>query len=314
MSRVILQPARQQHRRGFTLVEMLVVVAVIAILAAMVAVATLGLIGDARETATKEIIQEIQGLLQQRIDAFNRLDLRRKEVLRDPVLNASYYEYANHDPELAKVLTRKGLFRYYFPQTWKEVDSSWLTALGLSAPSPPNPATESAEVLYFLLTNAPLIGYTPVGTDNFRTQSVRDTDGNGFPEFLDGWEQPLRFYRWPTRLIKPNGTDPVLSEAQTHIAALPTNPEDLNLDADDPLGLTDSMDPAEFEKVFHTPETWHLPLIVSGGADKDTGLYEPGDSDHFGRLARPRYPDTSATDRNYLHDNITNLNVNVGGN
>ena len=67
------------------------------------------------------------------------------------------------------------------------------------------PVTESAEVLYYALTRMEVYGYPPVSVDEFSTTEVQDTDGDGLLEFVDGWGRPLRFYRSPTRLIKPYG-------------------------------------------------------------------------------------------------------------
>lgn len=65
--------------------------------------------------------------------------------------------------------------------------------------------TESAELLYLALMRFEQYGIPPASVDAFRTAEVADTDGDGLPEFIDAWGQPLRFYRWPTRLIKPFG-------------------------------------------------------------------------------------------------------------
>lgn len=65
--------------------------------------------------------------------------------------------------------------------------------------------TESAELLYLALTRFEQYGIPPATVDDFTTAEVADTDGDGLPEFIDAWGQPLRFYRWPTRLIKPFG-------------------------------------------------------------------------------------------------------------
>lgn len=65
--------------------------------------------------------------------------------------------------------------------------------------------TESAELLYFALTRLEIFGVPAIGADAFLDQEVDDTDGDGLPEFVDGWGRPLRFYRWPSRLIKPFG-------------------------------------------------------------------------------------------------------------
>lgn len=68
-----------------------------------------------------------------------------------------------------------------------------------------NRNTESSELLYYALTQMQSFGVPPVGESEFGVNEVRDTDGDGLMEFVDGWGRPLRFYRWPTRLIKPNG-------------------------------------------------------------------------------------------------------------
>ena len=33
--------------------------------------------------------------------------------------------------------------------------------------------------------------------DDFSDREVKDTDGDGLPEFVDAWGQPLQFFRWP---------------------------------------------------------------------------------------------------------------------
>ena len=33
--------------------------------------------------------------------------------------------------------------------------------------------------------------------DDFTDREVQDTDGDGLPEFVDAWGQPLQFFRWP---------------------------------------------------------------------------------------------------------------------
>ena len=75
----------------------------------------------------------------------------------------------------------------------------------LNASQNGNRLTESSELLYFMLTKMEAFGVPPVGESEFGTNEFQDTDGDGLMEFVDGWGRPLRFYRWPTRLIKPNG-------------------------------------------------------------------------------------------------------------
>jgi len=216
--------------------------------------------------------------------------------------------------------------------------------------------TESSELLYFFLFHSGNFGSAEVSRDEFTEKEIADTDGDGLREFVDAWGQPLRFYRWPTRLIDPSlplgafapnfatendATDlmTVLSVdrarvdvgarevdqlernvAELLIKGLPrklqfTNayiaaacsskidrpgitdvdviipPDPLLRDPDDPAGLLYSLLESgiptgnftvdlswEFnEQNYHTPDTFHAPLIVSPGLDGILGLYEPFD-------------------------------------
>ena len=184
------------------------------------------------------------------------------------------------------------------------------------------PETESAALLHFSLLTSGSFGVGAVDGDRFTSSEVADTDGDGLPEFVDAWGQPLRFYRWPTRLIDikaPNPFVPVLSlpadNTDTRVIAGPerelasllfkglsppplplphgVTPRDLLLtDPDDAVGrlyselerLDGTLGSAfsvEFnEGKYHTPETYHTPLIVSAGKDEALGLYEPTDIDY----------------------------------
>mgnify|MGYP000982551294 CR=1 FL=1 len=71
--------------------------------------------------------------------------------------------------------------------------------------------TARSETLYAFLIESP---GALVTRDSFKASEVGDTDGDGLPEFLDGWGNPIRFYRWPThyhsdlqRGINPEGFD-----------------------------------------------------------------------------------------------------------
>jgi type II secretory pathway pseudopilin PulG len=212
------------------------------------------------------------------------------------------------------------------------------------------PETESAELLYFALTAATSYGVGAVDTDRFTDEEVADTDEDGLPEFVDAWGQPLRFYRWPTRLIDRNPPvpfTPVLADPAdaTDVRAIPmvdrdragllfrglsppplplpngVLPRDLLLtDPDDPVGRLYSelerldgtngkpLFASEFDEAkYHTPETYHAPLVVSAGADGKLGLLEPNDTGRFGNLAQFDGNDDALT------DNITNRNRRVGG-
>ncbi len=81
---------------------------------------------------------------------------------------------------------------------WSEGVNSSNQALVSSNLSSHTHITARSEMLYALLVE----GNGPFGSafnrDDFTDKEVRDTDGDGLPEFVDAWGQPLQFYRWPT--------------------------------------------------------------------------------------------------------------------
>jgi len=57
--------------------------------------------------------------------------------------------------------------------------------------------TARAEVLYALLVESQGPFGSIFNRDDFTDKEVQDTDGDGLPEFVDAWGEPLQFYRWP---------------------------------------------------------------------------------------------------------------------
>lgn len=238
-------------------------------------------------------------------------------------------------------------------------------------------STESAELLYFALTQWGTLGSSSAALDQFTASEIADTDGDGFPEFVDAWGNPLRFYRWPTRLFDPTAPNPFIPNfsdpsdvtevdptpdddesdglreilalertgAGLLIKGLPPSPTQiatatqrdmLLVDPDDPAGIlyTFIEDPkyidmgialtSEYNEAnYHTPDTFHVPLIVSAGPDETLGLREPGHTDAaagiYGNLAQyaettanpgSQIPSSAVTER--LFDNLTNRNRRAG--
>lgn len=342
---------RRSHRYGYTLVEMLTVIAVVTILAALVTAAALPFISQARDKATQGLIRKASGLMQTRIDAFSMVDFRNKEMLVDSSTGQTYIQMAGGNKALGLILAKKGLFRNAFPQTWEEclnagyIDATAYTALsGQMASAGHSRDNESAEVLYFVLSGAKLtgsvastaspgvnvIGYSTSEGDAFTTSEYRDVkSGTGVslctdqPELIDAWGNALRFYRWPTRLLRPGGAPngvtppaPIMStdieQARSQMMVPMGNSP--NTDPDDPLGLilASGLQYDAFELAFHTVSTYNAPLIISAGADEQFGLGLPWDNapnGYRGYWARP----LTAPDNNWMIDNITNHTIKSGG-
>jgi len=113
----------------------------------------------------------------------------------------------------------------YLPTGFDGVDNNqnglideWAEGIGNnpSVPSPDNPNvlisvstlvqqhlqnhthnTARSEMLYALLVEGSGPWGAAFNRDEFSDKEVQDTDGDGLPEFVDGWGQPLQFFRWP---------------------------------------------------------------------------------------------------------------------
>ncbi|MEX2287657.1 MAG: type II secretion system protein [Planctomycetaceae bacterium] len=305
-------------RSAFTLTEILVTIGLIALLIAITVTVYSGTNTAARRSATVATVKKIDELLHARIDGFNRwLATQGDNVPFD--VEPPF----DDDGPRSLVIGRKRRLREYFPQQFLESNSP------ISAGPSHDDLTESSECLFFFLTHGEAFGAEPVSDDAFGTGEVADTDGDGLREFIDGWGRPLRFYRWPTRLVRGGewvdaGYIPP-PMATTLLGTIPADTQDPDAihDPDDTLGLIlaglRSMPPAfsaeAFEQSYHTADTYHAPLVVSAGPDGFLGLYEPNDVPNFGHLAAPLLDpegDPNLTALEEADDNITNLNQRAG--
>ncbi len=428
-------------RNGFTLLELLMVIAIISVLMSMTFYVMNGMTENAEHEATKATMLKVTRLLEQRIEAFERAfkGSRKNSYITGTVrllqaIDGRFDHFLRHPeqaPPAIVMLARKAGFRFEFPQRMAElllapsddtngnllpdsieakiaIPNARIALMQQNGGTEPTAAeiqtfvdqrwqkhvtnrtagtdiTESSELLYYTLVASGTFGSSSVDADQFSPVEVIDSDEDGLPEFVDAWGQPLRFYRWPTRLIDPNAPNPFAPDfatiddnteidvtpndddgnlatqedtddlrevffderayASLLMKGLPPAPvtlpggstqrDPLLVDPDDPVGLlyTFIEDPQyidmgidltlEFnEAKYHTPDTYHVPIVVSAGADGVLGLREPHDtipaSGIYGNLAQ--YAGTTvsapfpASDvRDALLDNVTSRNRRAGG-
>ena len=301
----------RHHNRGFTLTELLVVIAVIALLTSISFVAFANAFSVSRVKATRSTILKLHGLIQQRVEAMNRsldrMNLQPAVLKMQNDLKQIGLGNVTPTQRTCEILTRKQIYQLRFPQNFNERDITDSNLNPQYVPANHRRETESSALLYWVLTKSDVFGVAPVDESDFSSAEVRDTDGDGLMEFVDAWGQPLRFYRWPTQLIRSGlGTNPpgITSSPSTFTtvdrtydtvlwAGLPAPSsvagavDPLARDPDDPTsellrfvqssGSKSGAVMTTIQNRFHTPNTYHAFLIVSPGPDNDLGLGEPYD-------------------------------------
>jgi len=273
------------RRRGFTLVELLVAITIIGILTGLFLGALSLSAQSAREARTKAMIARLNTAVLTRWESYRT---RRVPLSWDATTQAwaatnwpalvpaqpTSLTFAQRAAASAPLQSRarlellREIMRLELPQCWDDVT----TPAGITtrpavsfgylrryqaAATPPSVTNQSAECLYLIVTMG-AIEEEASPLDQFKSMDVGDVDLDGFPEFLDGWGNPISFIRWPTAFISdlqhdPSQPDPITFARQYHD---PFDPG--NLDTPSAAG---------------TPRGYKLtPLIYSWGPDGIPGL------------------------------------------
>ena len=196
-------------RRGFTMIELLIVIGLIVFLMTLSIGVLRNALGSAKERATLATITKINGLVQQRVDAFSRA-MERSNLEPGIQQMLAKMNPSNRNNKAMRraneVMVKKDYFRFRFPQNFEEKNLLVSPPSGVTITAAMmakhKATTQSAALLYWLLTQSEVYGVAPVDESAFGSAEIKDTDGDGLLEFVDGWGRPLQFYRWPTRLFR----------------------------------------------------------------------------------------------------------------
>lgn len=196
------------ERRGFTVVELMIVISIIALLAAMAASALSNAAEQARAQRTRAIINKIDQLIMEKWDGFrtrsvpyrgvynenvkvraqNRLNaIREIQRMELPERRSDVINITNPTTLEAPVsgVATSSLLRAYFRKVY-----AWTGG---------NPANwteqyQGAECLYLILSC--MRDGDQSALEYFTASEIGDVDGDGMPEILDGWGRPIEFLRW----------------------------------------------------------------------------------------------------------------------
>lgn len=301
-----------KRAHGFTLVEMLVVMAIIGILATMLMGTLFWATEKARATRTQALIRKIDLQLGMLVESY--------ETLRIPL---TIDMDAVADPKLdntarAKLIFLRELMRMELPDLYEdlqlrlvettlpEVGFDWTDLPdGCTRPNDYIPSTtrtyqqrvlsnarslvdagefadihdavtamqkenQSAEMLYLVMTATG--GEDDYGP-HFGAKDTGDTDGDGMPELVDAWGQPIEWIRWPAGFANFNSiagaADWGYVSDRINIEAY-NSPDPFNHRSIDLPPTTDPV-PAMSPPVPRYGYLLH-PLVISPGPDGEYGI------------------------------------------
>lgn len=251
--------AAARRAAGFTLVELLVTVTIVMLLASLM----LGGMAVARQRAridrTRTTIRKIHEILMPQYESY----VRRRVPLPSGLTSGS----AVARERLRRIRT---LALYELPDSWADVANSGIDARAGDGTAPIGTGTVgipgyaqtgamfgyatfrttvtaaefatngSSECLYLIVSRGT---FQPENLEQFRSEEIGDTDGDGAPEFLDAWGEPIIFLRWAPGFVSP-------------------------VQVNDPTNRHDPLDPMRMDSSGFAL----TPLVVSGGPDRLTGL------------------------------------------
>jgi len=210
------QLATRNSSSGFTLIELLVTMVIVTIIAAVILGTATAALNSARRSRTQTVVNRIHLLLMERWESYETRRIDLKPTMVAAINTAAGNDSIRRGQMMAdlRLLALRELIKYEMPDRWSDVTGARLGA-GVREPlflaARPSLAesylrlasnnvteeNEGAECLYALVM---------LGTGDgeartmFSAQDIGDTDnggvGDGAPEFLDGWGNPITFLRW----------------------------------------------------------------------------------------------------------------------
>lgn len=217
--------------RGITLIELLITITIIAIISAAILGTASAAMEAGRRSRTRTTIEKINGLLMERWDSYANRRVDVSPVILDDIetkFNNGQITAVQRGQMIAdaRLLALRELMKMEMPDRWSDVINQDMQP---NAPLNNSPyvlasvpaltqayrrqlfamqnaganyndilANQHAECLYMTIMQATGDGEART---HFTPQDIGDVDGDGAPEFLDGWGNPIGYFRWPAGFI-----------------------------------------------------------------------------------------------------------------
>jgi prepilin-type N-terminal cleavage/methylation domain-containing protein len=238
-------------RRGFTLTELLIVMAILGIMAALTLAALSGATELAREQRTRAIIAKLDSLIAEQYEGYRTRAVPLRIPPRLGPLDGSGQptQTDGRTASTIRLYALRDLMRMEMPERVTDVSDGPAIVLQRGAPwnvavqMPQSSAHkryrrlalrlagtnwasawteqhQGSECLYLIVSG--MTDGDKQALDFFAPEEVGDTDGDGMKEILDGWGRPIEFLRWAPGYTLENGVE----TSQTANATLAPDPFD----------------------------------------------------------------------------------------
>jgi prepilin-type N-terminal cleavage/methylation domain-containing protein len=278
--------------RGFSLVELLVVISIILVMMAIAGAAVSSARDSSRKAATRAMIMKLDSIISQQLSSYSNRHVPADRLGRFPTIGDK--------TAAAAWYVRRHLINADLPDRWTDVaymaektdfqnptirpediefPAAELTAaqkayIGFWNARQPKPTAQhaGAECLFMIVMQGGIAGC--LTCDGLSQADVGDFDNDGAPEFLDAWGRPIEYILWPAAVeLPPASGTRFFSEARAPFAPIANSQFVSTEDANGDGVLDAAEDTNQNGRLDSVSPTLGLrPLIYSAGPDKDWGL------------------------------------------
>jgi prepilin-type N-terminal cleavage/methylation domain-containing protein len=298
------------NRRAFTLVELLVTLTLILLLMGLVLGAVRAAQTTQKSAATRLLIDKINTIVMQQFDSYG------SKNVDETVLSSLSSSIADRSHARAWHI-RRNMISADLPDRWTDVQfmatpaNNWtpqsasqrtyiaIWNAAVAANRTPTSQYAGAECLFMIVMRGGLADCLDCG--DLRTAQIGDQDtdsngniiGDGMPEFLDAWGNPIGFILWPAAVELPPGTGVFTGALDQPFAGTPPPRPSLGM-----RPLIYSAGPDGEYSFDRASETGNL-SAGTGPLGRDCGNWQQGPTLNSAGLAAP----------DYRADNITNFDA-----